>query len=100
MTTAYDLGEVPEILVRHRLRIARESAGLEQSELAEMIGISRGTVSNTEIGRSAPRRIVVNAWALACGVPVGWILTGEETPPRPDEPSTGLRIISPMLDAA
>lgn len=43
MTTAYDLGEVPEILVRHRLRIARESAGLEQSELAEMIGISRGT---------------------------------------------------------
>src|SRR5512139_3346054 len=35
MTTAYESGTPPEILLRHRLRIAREHAGLEQDELAE-----------------------------------------------------------------
>ena len=85
MTSAYETGTVPQIEVRHRLRIAREHAGLEQDQLAELIGISRTTVSNSEKGRSAPRRIVVNAWAMACGVPASWIWTGDasETPEPP-----------------
>lgn len=41
MTTAYGSREVPEILVRHRLRIAREYAGLDQAGLAERMGVSR-----------------------------------------------------------
>lgn len=77
MTSAYERGCVPEIQVRHRLRIAREYAGLEQSELAAHIGVSRTAISNAEKGRSSPRRIVLNAWALACGVPVSWLITGE-----------------------
>lgn len=35
MTSAYETGQVPPIQVHHRLRIAREWAGLEQGELAE-----------------------------------------------------------------
>lgn len=76
MTSAYEGGAVPEIQVRHRLRIAREYAGLEQEQLADMIGVSRTTISNAEKGRGAPRKITLNAWALACGVPVSWIITG------------------------
>lgn len=78
MTSAYDQGHIPEILVRHRLRIAREEAGLDQDQLAETIGVSRNTIGNIEKGKlkTAPRKIVINAWALACGVPVTWILTG------------------------
>jgi len=52
--------------VHHRLRIAREWAGLEQGELADRIGISRQSVGSAERGRSHPRRITLNAWALAC----------------------------------
>lgn len=90
MTTAYESGNVPRIEVKHRLRIARESAGLEQDELAQLIGVSRNTVGNAEKGRGSnpPRRIMVNAWALACGVPVSWILTGEE-PTEPRTPDGG-----------
>jgi transcriptional regulator with XRE-family HTH domain len=84
MTTAYESGTEPPILVHHRLRIAREYAGLEQEELARLIGISRTTVGNAEKARVKPRRITLNAWALACGVPVGWIINGPGEPLPPD----------------
>jgi transcriptional regulator with XRE-family HTH domain len=74
MTSAYESGNVPPILVRHRLRIAREYAGLEQDELAERIGVSRNTIINAEKGHREPRRITFNAWALATGVPVSWLM--------------------------
>lgn len=77
MTSAYDTGKIPPIELRHRLRIAREAAGLEQSELAELIGAGRNTVSRTESGKSEPRRLLINAWALCTGVPVSWLLTGD-----------------------
>lgn len=85
MTSAYESGHAPPILVKHRLRIAREYAELEQEELATLIGVSRKTVGNAETGRVQPRRITLNAWALACGVPVSWIENGgAEQPPPPD----------------
>jgi DNA-binding XRE family transcriptional regulator len=87
MTSAYESGQEPEILVRHRLRIAREYAGLEQEELAEMIGVNRHTISNAEKGRVQPRKITINAWALACGVPASWIKKGGRSNP-PDHGPT------------
>jgi transcriptional regulator with XRE-family HTH domain len=81
MTTAYESGTVPPVLVRHRLRIAREYAGFEQDELAELIGVSRNTISNAEKGKVEPRRITLNAWALACEVPVSWLKHGDDQPP-------------------
>ncbi|OLT33743.1 hypothetical protein BJF84_21455 [Rhodococcus sp. CUA-806] len=77
MTNPYDAGQVPEIRTHHRLRIARESAGLEQGELAALMGVSRNTVGNAENGRTTPRRILINAWALACNVPASWLTSGE-----------------------
>ena len=94
MTTAYESGNVPPIEIRHRLRIAREYAGYERERLAEVIGVSRNTIGNAETGKVNPRRLMVNAWALACGVPVSWLLTGEG-PDGGDDPNSGLRIIRP-----
>ena len=89
MTSAYEQGTIPLIEVRHRLRIAREAAGMDQEELAAAIGISRNTASNIEKGKlkTPPRKIVINAWALACGVPVAWILTGANGPRGPETPN-------------
>ncbi|OZE95136.1 hypothetical protein CH302_19545 [Rhodococcus sp. 15-2388-1-1a] len=93
MTTAYESGKVPEILRHHRLRIAREEAGLEQGQLAELIGVSRNTIGAAEKKDGNPRRIVINAWALACGVPVSWLETGNAESPRPDgDPDGGLTV--------
>lgn len=72
------LGRIPDITVCHRLRIARETAGLDQSQLANKMGVSRGTISNAENGRRIPRKIVVNAWSNVTGVPVEWLLTGAD----------------------
>jgi transcriptional regulator with XRE-family HTH domain len=85
MTSAYDQGTIPPIELRHRLRIAREAAGLEQSELADAIGVSRNTIGNIEKGKlkTPPRKIIINAWALACGVPVSWLINGAEPPAGP-----------------
>lgn len=94
MTSAYNQGVCPEVQIRHRLRIAREHAGYDQGQLADLVGVSRNTISNAETGAVEPRRIIVNAWALACGVPVDWIITGKP-PHNPDDPTSGLRIISP-----
>ena len=92
MTSAYNQGHIPEIQLRHRLRIAREHAGLDQGQIAELMGVSRNTISNAETGAVTVRKIVINAWALACGVPVAWLLTGEPPASGPD-PTSGLGII-------
>lgn len=90
MTSAYDAGTIPPIRLHHRLRIAREWAQLEQSELAELIGISRNSVSTAERGVTQPRRITLNAWAFATGVPVTWLQTGHgPTGGSPDGPAAG-----------
>ena len=70
MTSAYEQGEIPAIELRHRLRIAREYAGYERDELADAIEVSRNTIGNAESGRTRPRKLMLDAWALACGVPV------------------------------
>jgi transcriptional regulator with XRE-family HTH domain len=83
----YDAGNVPRIELRHRLRIAREFAGLEQEQLAALIGVARNTVGSAESGKRAPRRITVNAWALVCGVPRSWLTDGVAPPSGAGEPS-------------
>uniref|UniRef100_UPI000A0680C3 helix-turn-helix domain-containing protein n=1 Tax=Humibacter albus TaxID=427754 RepID=UPI000A0680C3 len=70
-------GRIPEWSVADRLRKARESAGLEQVELADAAGISRGTISAAENGYRVPNRATLQMWALATGVPLGWIEQGE-----------------------
>ena len=94
MTMAYDTGAIPPVEMRHRLRIAREFAGYGSGDLADIIGVSRNTITNAESGRVTVRTIVLNAWAMACGVPKSWLITGKHPDDDPD-PSSGLRIIRP-----
>ncbi|WP_217256992.1 helix-turn-helix domain-containing protein [Mycobacteroides abscessus] len=88
MTVAYETGTIPPMRLRYRLQIAREEAQLDQRQLAEMMGVGRSVIGNCEKGRTVPKKIVLNAWALACGVPVSWLAEGEgEQPPEGDGPS-------------
>lgn len=72
--------ELPTWTLGDRLRKAREFAGLDQGELAERIGISRGTVGNYELGHGVrrPKPVVINAWAAVTGVPLSWLTDMEE----------------------
>lgn len=87
-TQPFGQGVVPDITLSMRLRIAREHAGLEQTELAERAHISRATISAAERGHREPNRGTLTLWAWACGVDPSWVITGEVSP-RPDGPDGG-----------
>lgn len=68
---------VPTFDQADRLAKARKHAGMDQAGLADAIGISRNSVGNYESGKTAPRPIVLRAWAMATGVPVEWLEHGQ-----------------------
>ena len=72
---------VPEWTLADRLVKARKWAGLEQEELAEKADIARSSLSKYENGHAVPRRPVLISWALATGVSLAWLETGDETRP-------------------
>lgn len=76
-------GFVPEITMGVRLRLSRETTGLDRSAFAERIGIHRDSLAKYETDRAVPRPPVLGAWALATGVDLGWIRTGVPTDPSP-----------------
>lgn len=92
MSTLAKGEQVPEWTVGDRLRKARELLGLDQGPFADLIGVSRGTVSNYERGTTERYKpIVMNAWAAQTGVPVEWLESGDTAPaPTPPRPGRGV----------
>jgi transcriptional regulator with XRE-family HTH domain len=76
MTEQVISGAVPAWRPVDRLRRAREYAELDQTQLADRIGVSRHSISNYERGAFAPRRPVLLSWALATGVALDWLTGG------------------------
>lgn len=67
------------------MKIARDYAGMDQAELAEVTGIARNTISNYELGLTTrPKPIYIKAMALAMGVSAEWLETGSFTPMSPN----------------
>jgi transcriptional regulator with XRE-family HTH domain len=67
----------------HRLREAREKAGLTQDQLGELTSISPKSLSNWETGLYQPKLTDFQAVADATGVEAAWIVYG----PASREPS-------------
>jgi transcriptional regulator with XRE-family HTH domain len=76
---------IPEWTLGDRLRKAREAAGYKQSDLSDVIDISPRTLGKYERDEQAPKRHVVIAWAMACGVPMTWITQGGGGPEGPTD---------------
>lgn len=74
---------VPMFTLGDRLRKAREVAGLTQTELANSLGIGRRSVSRYEDSGQRPKPGTVMAWAVATGVPLLWLQTGQVSQPDP-----------------
>lgn len=43
-----------ELVLRNRIKEARSQAGLSQTQLAELVGVSRNTISSIETGQFSP----------------------------------------------
>ncbi|MBG9355891.1 helix-turn-helix domain-containing protein [Corynebacterium diphtheriae] len=88
MTTALEgSGFIPEFTLKDRVRLAREYAGLQQTELAGKTGLSRAGISNIERGDAVPRRSTITLIAFATGVDRTWLETGKT--PVGDNPNGG-----------
>ena len=89
MSTQTLAPRIPKFDLNDRLRKARETADLDQTQLAELIGVSRNSVSAAERGASKPRKPVLIAWAFATRVPFEWLMTGSTNNETPDPDGPG-----------
>ena len=84
-------GDVPAWTLADRLRKAREHANLGQKELADLIGISRASISVYESGHRPPPKPVLLSWAIVCNVDLDWLSGTPERVPGQPIMITGLR---------
>jgi transcriptional regulator with XRE-family HTH domain len=60
-----------------RLRKSLRAAELQQSDIADSLELSLGTVSAWVNGRKQPSPGMLLAWAALTGAPVEWLETGQ-----------------------
>src|SRR5436190_9951656 len=77
-------GGVPELTLGWRMKMAL-GHDVTVQDMADELGMSRGQVSRYLNDKGIPRRAVLVAWALRCGVPFEWLSTGQEPAPAPDD---------------
>lgn len=65
------------------LREIRLERGISQEDLAELVNVSRQTVSKWENGTVSPSADNLSQLSRALGVPVDALLGGDWTPPEP-----------------
>ncbi|MDE7257434.1 MAG: helix-turn-helix transcriptional regulator [Clostridia bacterium] len=44
----------PKLIFKNRIKEERQNAGLSQGELAQLVGVSRNTISSIETGQFSP----------------------------------------------
>jgi transcriptional regulator with XRE-family HTH domain len=82
---------VPETTLAKRLVEARKHVGLGQTRMARELGVSISVLSKWENGHEVPRRGMIMAYALRCGVPLDWLefgvlMGGDDYGPDPRVP--------------
>lgn len=75
MSETRDL-DAPQLTLGWRLRMAMEKAGIENNEMAQLLGVHRGTITRYTHDESVPKRGFIAQWAAICHVPAAW-LAGE-----------------------
>ena len=56
-----------QLILKNRLKQARAEAGLSQSQLAELVGVSRNTISSIETGQFNPTAKLALILCIALG---------------------------------
>jgi transcriptional regulator with XRE-family HTH domain len=69
--------------IGHRIRTARERAGLDREALASRVGVHSGSIARWETGGSVPHAYTMERIAEACGASAEWIRGGREEAAEP-----------------
>jgi transcriptional regulator with XRE-family HTH domain len=82
-----------------RLRMARESAGLSQGQVAKRLGMHRPTISEIEAGRRRVSGEEIAAFGKLYGVDANWITEGSgDTSEGTDKIMLAARQLSKLKD--
>lgn len=46
--------KAPKLILKNRIKEERQNVGLSQGELADLVGVSRNTISSIETGQFSP----------------------------------------------
>lgn len=88
---------LPTWTLQDRIRKARGHAGLNQSTLAEAIGVSTNSVNRWEKGERNPTQESLESIAQATGVPLSWFYAVDEASTVPtarlDSPTPPERVV-------
>lgn len=71
---------LPTWTLGDRCRKARLTLGLDQSDFAEALGVTRNTVGNYEADKTKAQRALLRAWASLCNVPYEWLVGDADVP--------------------
>lgn len=72
---------IPDWTLGDRLAKARDVADISVQRMADLLRVTRGTVSNYEHGRTEPPFSTIEAYSRATGVELWWLLGEEPTDP-------------------
>lgn len=73
-----------------RMKKSLSVTGVTVQEMADYLGVTRGSVGNWINGRIEPSLQTTRLWALRTGVPFEWLERGEVPAPTPPVPPVGL----------
>ncbi len=82
-----------------RIRHARKEAGLNQTELAERVGVSQPAVANWESGVHDPRRVMLAKIADVLRVSPGWLASGDRSALETDKQPAAAYLRRPLRHA-
>lgn len=70
------LAEVPRETFGQRLARSRDNVGISVNQMADILEVSRSSISRWEGDKEAPSRRTVLSYALICNVPIAWLEHG------------------------
>lgn len=69
---------VPELTLGWRLKMALNHGGVSVQEMADLLEYSRARLSDwlNDKSKKPPRKLLLQKWALRCGVNPDWLING------------------------
>jgi len=86
----------PAASIGERIRQARKAGGLNQSDLAERVGVTQPAVANWESGVHDPRRLMLAKLAEALSVPMEWLAEGARSATERDKHAAAAYLRRPL----
>lgn len=77
-------GSAKRMAIAFRLRLAREMAGLSQSQVAKMLDLQRPSISEAEAGRRRITAEELGRLGQIYDVNIAWLIAADDDEPSPE----------------